>query len=481
MQPLIRFRFRAAAAVGAALVAVGAAGCVDQQREVAVYRDVLAGHAPTTDQPAGESIDANTELSLTEAMARASRDNERIALGGEKYLQALIDKDRTFANFLPTISFSPAYFAREGVANSFTPNHTLDAPLTAQASLHTVSDIAQYRSAGMTAAQQRELLLDLHATLLLEVAQTYYTVLQAEQSVDVLANSLSVQDARVTDVRDKLAQGVARQLDLEQSKAQAAATRAALTGARRDVARARATLAFLIGVPAVDGPLVDDYATPQEVAELADLLDMARAQRRDLLAAHEAVRAAHQAVEAAIGEYYPSLSINLQAFLYRESMPAESRFASFIEANLPLFAAGRIRADVRDAWSRYRQSVQAESLLTRQVAQQVEIARIDFTTAVQRIRDLQTEVSAAREAFRIAGESYNSGLATNLDRLDAQDRLLSADLRLTAATFEKTMAYLRLRRDVGRLDGPDAGHGDDALARRDPPPADALAAGASAD
>jgi outer membrane protein len=434
-----------------------AAGCVNQEKEIGVYRSALEGHAPTSVRPVGLPYDAGTTLTLSEAMAIASRDSERLAISGEGYLQALIDKDRAFANFLPTVSLSPVYFARERVSHDPGPTHTFDVPIVAQADLRTISDIARLKGSQFTAEQVRELLLDLESATLLEVAQTYYAVLKADRSVEVLANSLAVQEERVKDVRDKLGQGVARKLDLEQSKAQAAATRVKLTVARREVVVGRATLARLIGVPYVHGSLVDAYVTPEHVGDLNEFLLLAREHRRDIIAAQKAVLASRQGIEAAVGQYYPSVSVNLQAFLYREAVPEDSHFTSFLQANVPLFAAGRIRADVREAWSRFRQSRLAESLLVKQVAEQAEIARIDFATSVQQVEDLRTEVAAAREAFRISGESYNQGLATNLDRLDAQDRLLSAELQLIAEGFDKTVYYLALLRVTGQLDGGDAG------------------------
>ena len=448
-----------------------AAGCVDQQKDVSVYRSALEGHAPTTSRPAAQPFEVGTTLSLTEAMALASRDNEQLALGGEDYLQALIDKDRTFANFLPTVSLSPIYLQRESFDRSlevggnnvklpkeFAPYHTFDVPFVTQANVFNgFSDVARLKGAGLTAQQRKDLLLDLQSALLLETAQTYYAVLRAEKSVEVLSNSLVVQETRVRDMRDRLAHGVARQLDLEQSKAQAAATQVKLTEARRFVGVGRVALSRLIGVPYVRGSLVDEYATPKNAASLELLLAEAGQNRRDLQAARQATLATRQGVEAAIGQYYPSVSLNLQAFPCRQTWPDDSHFAGLVQANLPIFDAGRIHADVRTAWSRFRQSLQTESLLNKQVAEQVETALIEFDTSVRQIKDLATEVGAAQEAFRISGESYNLGLATNLDRLDAQDRLLAAQLELAAETYNTTIRYLTVLRVTGRLDGVNAG------------------------
>ena len=92
-----------------------------------------------------------------------------------------------------------------------------------------------------------------------------------------------------------------------------------------------------------------------------------------------------------------------------------------MSANVPIFQAGLIHADVRDAWSRFRQAVLSESLLRRQVFQEVQIAGEDLMTSQGKIRDLQDEVAAAQQAFDLAERSYQLGNASNLDRLTAQD------------------------------------------------------------
>jgi outer membrane protein len=311
----------------------------------------------------------------------------------------------------------------------------------------------------MTAEQRRELLLDLQSTLLLETVQTYYAVLRGEKSVEVLENTEAVQDSHIKDIQDKLARGVARTLDLEQSRAQWAATRVQLNEARRAVGIGRAALARQVGVPYVRARLVDAYPTPSNAGDLEALLAQARERRRDLQASRAATSAARQGIEAAIGQYYPTVTVNLQAFASRQSWPDDSRFAGLVQLNLPIFEAGRIHADVRTAWSQFRQSLQAESLLNKTVAQQVETALIEFETSGHQVADLTTVVNAAQEAYRISDQSYGLGLATNLDRMDAQDRLLRAQLELAAEKYNNTVRYLVLMRVVGQLDGPGVGIG----------------------
>jgi outer membrane protein len=307
------------------------------------------------------------------------------------------------------------------------------------------------KASARTIEQRRNLLLDLQESVLLDAAQVYYQVLRSERSAEVLENSLKVQEERVRDIQGRQAAGVARPLDVAQTEAQASATRVSLINAHNDVRNGRATLAFLTASPVQDSPLIDAFRAPATLPPLAELQEMALAGRRDLAAAADAARAARQNVEAAVGQYYPSVTLDFNVFVYRESFPDDRTWEGLLRANLPIFSAGLIEADVRQAWSFYRQAGLAESLTRRQVAQDVQLAWQDLTANEQRIAELQVQLQAAQQAFNQADKSYNVGLATNLERVAAQDALLSAQLQLTSAEFDRTLAYLGLARATGEL------------------------------
>src|SRR5207253_6023100 len=114
-------------------------------------------------------------------------------------------------------------------------------------------------------------LLDLQSTVLLDVAQTYYQVLRSERSVRVLENSLSIQAERVRDMQAREGLGMSKPLDLAQAQADESRFKVLLLQARSDVRNGRATLAFLIGEPGVDGPLLDEFEAVAEVPPVEDL------------------------------------------------------------------------------------------------------------------------------------------------------------------------------------------------------------------
>jgi outer membrane protein TolC len=301
-------------------------GCVvDQAREVNTYREVLDGDQ--TQPPAPFSPDESVTLKRVLVLANAN--NEQLAESGEGYLQALINKDRAFASFLPTIRFAPTYMRQEKSSyaegnspiSDFLRDKTLDAPLQGGLNVNPFQDAPALWAAASTAEQQRALLLDHQAILLLDVAQTYYQVMRSEKQVQVLANSVKVQQQRVNDMDVQRRVGVARPVDVAQSEAQLAGTRNALTRARNDVRNGRAMLAQLMGVPLVEGELASGFKVPNEIPPADHLLPLADVHRQDLQAAMLQVKAAAEGLEAAWGGYFPSISLNLTRYLYRQSFP----------------------------------------------------------------------------------------------------------------------------------------------------------------
>ena len=458
----------AALLLSAALVGCAVGGCaVDQKKEVATYRRVLdgPGRVERVTYTPGEV------LTLDKAMRLANQDNERIAMAGEDYLQALINKDRAASAFLPTVSLEPAYTVTDrpattggsggavGTIGGFRVGgdtlRRFEAPVVSRINLFNgFGDVARIRRANATAEQRRFELLDQQALTLLDVAQVYFRVLRAERLVEVLEASSRVQDERVRDTEARQNAGLARPLDVAQTRAQAADTRVSLTTARTDARNGRTTLAYLIGVPRVDGPLGDDWeqqlSATAALAPVEAFQERALTEREDVRAAAQAIAAARQSVSAAVSQYYPSVDLDFSAFLYRENYDDASKWTGVLRANVPIFAAGLIRADVRAAWSQLRQAAMFESLVRRQALQDVQIAYENVAASRARLADLRTQADAARDALDQSEASYRVGLATNLERLTSQSQLLDAQLQLASEQFVQALLLLDLTRFTGR-------------------------------
>lgn len=476
----------------------GGSGCtVNQAVEVDRYESVLRLDGPPVAFRAGQT------LSLREALALANQHNEDLGLEGEQFLRALVNRRRAVANFLPTLDLVPVFSFRDeaggggtgssvgsdaggsddaangdtgtdtgtgtdagtgggngtdtGTTSGFgvgggSDTETFDVPLEATINLFNgFRDVNRYRRDDFVIAQRRDLLLSVQERVLLDTARVYFGVLQAEAAAAVLTASLDVQQQRLLDTRRRVGAGLAQPLEVAQTESQLSQTRVRRIDARRDAANGRALLALLTGRPVQRSPLMPDYALPAVVGPIGEYFATAETSRRDLTAAAAAAMAARYAVDIAFGQYYPSVSLDLTGYLYRESPPDDRAWDGLLVANVPIFAAGRIHADVRDAWSFFREAMLLRSRLRRVVRQELETAHNELAAAEARLAELQVQLAAAEEAFRLAELTYQIGLADNSDRIQAQDNLLAAQLALAAGQYERATFYLDLVRAAGRL------------------------------
>lgn len=435
---------------------VALAGCAKPGRDVQAYRRVIDDGTLTP------AVPVDGVLGLRDALALANRLNETLDLEGERYARALITRRRAVAAFLPTLSFEPRWRI-ESADGSGGYDADLDAPFAFDWTLFDGGqNVNRYWREVHLVEAERNRLLETQESLLLDVAEVYYLALRGEAEVAVLINSLVVQEARLADTQVRADAGLARPLDVAQGKAQVAQTKLRLIEARRQVGESRSLLSFLINSDATSLTLKDDLVLPDDLAmpagEAVDdqaleqgLIDLATANRSELQAARSAVEAARRAVREAVGQYYPSLTLSLDAFVYRESVPDSQSWASLLQASLPVFSAGRIEADVREAWSFLREASLVWSQSTRRVAREIDLSIRNIRASEERVAQLRVALLAAQEAFEQAQGAYDAGLGTNLERVAAQDALLQAELASAAEDFDQQVLRLQLLRRVGVL------------------------------
>ncbi len=297
-------------------------GCeINQQKEVDLYRKLLDGPNPLK----VSEIYEGRPLSLEEALLLANRRDENLASNGELYVQALIDKERAFANFLPTVSLAPTInYETKRIGNSSTGTVSTgtvaaaggthdalrDVPITGNVNVFNgFQDLSNLRRAGFTAEQRQQLLLDLQMTLFLNVCQTYYMTLSNERSVTVLTNSVEVQLERMRDQQGRLQAGLARPLDVAQAAAQASATRVSLISAQNNVKNSRIMLAYLLNAPVENAILIDRLQIPEHLFSIEDALGTAQRNRLDVIAAREAVESARNpSARQLVSTILPSVS-----------------------------------------------------------------------------------------------------------------------------------------------------------------------------
>jgi multidrug efflux system outer membrane protein len=294
--------------------------------------------------------------------------------------------------------------------------------------------------------------------LVADVANAWLT-LAAERQRLRLAEELRDSQQRTLALTERQYQlGAASGLQRARSQTAFEAARGEAARSAAAVAQARLALELLAGQPLPESLLPTGQAG--DVTALTDvpngLPSDVLLQRPDLRAAEQALQAAAFDVGAARAARFPRLTLTASAGTRSSELDglfrAGSGFWSVLPSlNLPLFDAGERRAQVeaseatrREALARYDAALQAAF---REVADALAVR----DSLAERLAAQQAQVQAAQRVLALSDRSYQLGGISQLELLDAQRQLASAQQGLvTLRQTEQANRVLLLRSLGGR-------------------------------
>jgi multidrug efflux system outer membrane protein len=175
--------------------------------------------------------------------------------------------------------------------------------------------------------------------------------------------------------------------------------------------------------------------------------------RPDVRQAEQLLVSANAGIGVAKASFFPTLS--LTGFFGNVSPELSEIFSKgktwSFEAGLlgPIFSAGRVKKNYEAAKARYEQAkVQYEAAVTSAFSE-VSGALVDRTKLVETERQRTRSVDAYREAVRLAGIRYSSGLSAYFEVLDAQQQLYPAELSLARTHRDQLVAVVNLYKALG--------------------------------
>lgn len=291
-------------------------------------------------------------------------------------------------------------------------------------------------------------------SLVAEVAAAYFRLRALDEQVTIARRSRSA-FAETRDLfANRLAAGLASGLETASAEGSLAATGARIPELERQIAAEENRLAVLLGRTPGDlprGRALAEHPLPPEVpAGLpADLLR----RRPDLRAAEQQLVAANAEVGVATAELFPA--VRLTGAFGGIAPEVGDLFGAGKTWSLgggllsPLVQGRRLR-DRRDAAvARWEQAkVVYEAQVTNAFAE-VSTALAAYRELAEAEREQARAVEAFREAVRIAGSRYLSGLSDYLEVLQAQQQLFPAETALAATRYERLAALVELYRALG--------------------------------
>ena len=409
---------------------------------------------------------ADRNVTLEEAYALAVRNNPTMAMLRERVVQAEAAHYRAWSALKPNATFQGTFtHYDQEILVDFSMLMPGTPPMVLQKQnqfgMVGVANLPLFRGAayprldlakkGVEAARLRE--VRSRQDFLLRVAQVYYGVASRKDVVKALEVKLEVDRKNLAAARSRFEVGQSPRSEVLRADLVVTQDEQNLLTQRNGLDAARRQLGILIGVPgAVDAARPAEPADPSRSDE--EMVAAALGRRADLKAADLALVIARQSRKAVWWSFLPSLDA---AFLWRWTEAAgfageRNSWNLTFTLTVPLYDGGLRYADLRDASSRIIEARAQKAALDLEVRSEIVRLRSDLQSATAGLVSARKAVALARTTAADMEASFEVGAVTQLDVLDANQRLLDAELQLTTMLFTRDLARLALAHAQGQFD-----------------------------
>jgi len=292
-------------------------------------------------------------------------------------------------------------------------------------------------------------------TLIGDVASSYFLLRELDLQLEIARRTLALNDETVTYFRNRLDGGVSNRLEVDRIVANRAQTAASIPEIERLRAFAENQLSFLLGRgpgpitrPAL--PLGEKPPPPVPPGLPTQLLE----RRPDVALAEQLLVAANADIGAAKALFFPTLS--LTGFLGG----VNGDLASFLGGGgavwsltpslfQPIFNAGRLKQNVAVMQARFDAAVAEYRKAALNGYREVANALV----TIQKLAEIRTQqeigVEALTDAADLSRARYDSGLASYIEILTADQDLFTRQLLLAQTQGAELRARTELYRTLG--------------------------------
>jgi outer membrane protein len=295
---------------------------------------------------------------------------------------------------------------------------------------------------------------DTHRSVIDQVEQAYYRLLNSIGQEDSAQASLTNAKAVEQAAQERLTNGLATLPDVLEAQSATAQAEFDLQSALGAEEIARGDLATAVGTSAsvaIRVQPLDQLPPPDSISEtVEETINRAFAQRPDFMQQTAEIRTASARLKEARAAYYPTLGVNVSPAipsLYGIQQPFHWSHTSDLTGSLrfnlnwTVFDGGARKGRVAQAQADIRTAEAQTNLKKNQIADEVWTAYSNLNTAFRQHRAAVALLAAANQSYSAALESYKYGVRNLLDVTAAQRSLAQAR---SADVFARTQVLSAL-------------------------------------
>lgn len=421
---------------------------------------VLGGLMTTT--MASAAMAESVDMTLEDSVRTALDNNYNIKQQEAEYDSAVWARHQARRSFGPTVNWQSTatkmggkYYDSANLSRSFGNGFTLTMPI------YTGGQLEGAIKAADLAMNANELGLELcKQQVKAATMSAYYQALQAKNQIKVAQDSVNTLTEHLKNVNAQYTVGTVAKSDVLGTQVQMANAEQNLINANNSYDVAIASLNNVMGLPTdTELNLTDSLDYNVYEIPLEECTAYARSNRPDVLMADYQVAIAEAGVQQAKAGYMPKVSAQAS-----KSWAGEDPFGSD-ETDKRYGQNNNWTAGVVLSWDIWDNNVtqakvnqskaavakaEAAAENTRQSGDlEVRTAYLNLKAAEKSINTTQVAVDKAQEDYKIAQVRYAAGVGTNLDVMDAEEKLAQAQTNYYTALYNYNSSKAALDKAMG--------------------------------
>ncbi len=292
--------------------------------------------------------------------------------------------------------------------------------------------------------------------LMVRTTEAYFTVLKAADNVRVSTAELKANERQLDQSKQRFDVGLVAITDVNESQAAFDRARANLIIAENLLDNAWEALKQIIGD--VNKPLAKLgeklELMPPAPADIEKWTETALSQNYGIIAAREAVEAAKKNVEIQRSGHYPSLDLvgSYGGSRTGSDFSTDNDTGAIgLQLTVPLYEGGGVSSRVRQAEHDYQAAQEALDGVRREVLRGVKDAYRGILSSISEVNARQSALVSARSALESTEAGLEVGTRTQVDVLNAQQRLYSEERNYLLARYDYILNGVRLNQAASTL------------------------------
>jgi outer membrane protein TolC len=444
---------------------VGAAGPLLAQQGGALGRQLPFGSPFGGGVPQGTATGETLQLTVADVLHRALEYNLGVLLSEQALSHAGGTRWVTLSELLPNVNayitearqrinleafgFSPSNF---GLSNVVGPFNTFDARITLSQSLVDRRATNETRAENHNVEAARYSYRSARDLVVLVAANAYLQVLAADARAQSARAQLQTSQTLYQQAQDLKQNGIVAGIDVVRAEVRLNGDRQRVTVSQNEFEKARLELARIIGLPVGQAFAVSSLLPNVPVPDLTveQALAQAYRDRPDYLAVQQRVRAAEASRAAAFSEQLPSVVVN--ADYGALGLTASDSVATYTLAGsviIPIFQGGRTQGRLAEADADLRQRRAEAEDMRAQIYYDVRVAFFDLQATGELLQVAMRSRELANQELMQARDRFSAGVANNLEVVQAQQSVTTADEQYIDALLGYNVSKAVLARSLG--------------------------------